>query len=164
MNQKRSWPGVPNRYSTRLGLMVRRPKSIATVVVRLRDSPLRLSWPTLALDSVSSVSSGRTSLMAPTMVVLPAPKPPAMRILNAANGMPSPGPSEGAEPMQHLLQQVGAGLPACLPLGHHLDPALRDEIGHQHPNHPDRQADGRRHIRHGGRRPAQPENPAVLRA
>src|SRR5262249_36707540 len=47
MNQKRSWPGVPNRYSTRWVPMVSRPKSIATVVVVLLPTPVRSSGPTL---------------------------------------------------------------------------------------------------------------------
>jgi hypothetical protein len=109
MNQKRSWPGVPNRYNTRWAPMVSRPKSIATVVVVFLPTPVRSSVPTLARVRASSVRSGRTSLIAPTSVVLPAPKPPAIKILNGARGMspePSedPGPSEGAEPMQDLLQ------------------------------------------------------------
>src|ERR1035438_8848800 len=109
MNQKRSWPGVPKRYSTRRLPMVIRPKSIATVVVVLLSTPLRSSWLALALVRASSVLSGRTSLIAPTNVVLPAPNPPAMRILNAASGR-SGVLSEGAEPMQYLLKQIGAGL------------------------------------------------------
>ena len=40
MKSKRSWPGVPNRYSTSSRSMVMRPKSIATVVSFLRDRVL----------------------------------------------------------------------------------------------------------------------------
>jgi hypothetical protein len=75
--------------------MVIRPKSSATVVVVLPGTPRRSSWLALALESLSSVSSGRTSLIALTSVVFPAPNPPATRILCAASGGPSV-PSEGA--------------------------------------------------------------------
>jgi hypothetical protein len=61
--------------------MVIRPKSIATVVVSLRSTPLSESTAALRSLSASSVRSGRISLTAPTMVVLPAPNPPAIRIL-----------------------------------------------------------------------------------
>src|SRR5215472_12548041 len=161
MNQKRSWPGVPNRYSTRWVPMVSRPKSIATVVVVLLPTPVRSSVPTLARVRDSSVCSGRTSLIAPTSVVLPAPKPPAMRILNAASGTPA-ALSEGVEPLQDLLQQGGARLLACGPLGKYGDPAVADEVGQQHPNHPDRQREGGCHVGHRHRRLAQSEDPAVL--
>jgi hypothetical protein len=61
--------------------MVIRPKSMATVVVSLAATPSSESTPALRALSVSSVRSGRISLTAPTSVVLPAPNPPAMRIL-----------------------------------------------------------------------------------
>src|SRR6478609_11804005 len=160
MNQKRSWPGVPNRYSTRWVPMVSRPKSIATVVVVLLPTPVRSSVPTLARVRASSVCSGRTSLIAPTSVVLPAPKPPATRTLNAARGTSEP--SEGAEPMQDLLQQGSTGLLAHRALSKHGDPAFPDEIGDEHADHPQRQRGGGRHVGHGRRPPAQPEDPAVL--
>ena len=120
MNQNRSWPGTPNRYSTRRSLIVMRPKSIATVVVVLPATPRRSSRPAPALDSRSSVSSGRTSLIALTSVVFPTPKPPAMRILCAASSWasaaslapPAPSvpsvPSERAEPIEYLLKHVVA--------------------------------------------------------
>ena len=97
MNQKRSWPGVPNRYRARSARKVIRPKSIATVVVVFRSTPLMSSMPTLRSLSGSSVRSGRISLMEPTSVVLPAPKPPAMRIL-AVVGVTSPA-AAGSECM-----------------------------------------------------------------
>ena len=64
--------------------MVIRPKSIATVVVVLPSTPEMSSVPTPASVSTSSVCSGRISLTAPTSVVLPTPKPPAMRIFSAS--------------------------------------------------------------------------------
>src|SRR5207344_1114624 len=161
MNQKRSWPGVPNRYSTRWVPMVSLPKSIATVVVVLLPTPVRSSRPTLARVRVSSVCSGRTSLIAPTSVVLPAPKPPAMRTLNAARGT-SAGPSEGTEPMQYLLQQGGTGLLAYGPLWDYGDPALHDEVGKQNADDGERQRGGGGHVGHRRLPSAQPDDPAVL--
>src|SRR5580700_4401679 len=127
MNQKRSWPGVPNRYSSRWLPKVIRPKSIATVVTRLFSTPARSSNPVLTEVSSSSVHSGRTSLIAPTRVVLPAPNPPATTILKTASGLPLPS-SEGTEPIQHLLKQVGAG-PFARVLAHDREPTLDEEIG-----------------------------------
>jgi len=92
MNQKRSWPGVPNKYSTRSAEKLIRPKSIATVVVVFsRTSPVS-SMPMLRLVSGSSVRNGLISLMAPTSVVLPTPKPPAMRIFAVDGTWPGPAP------------------------------------------------------------------------
>ena len=74
-----------------------RPKSIATVVVFLSSTPEVSSIPTLLSVSSSSVRSGRISLTDPTSVVLPAPKPPATRILMAVGSRRSPSPgSEGS--------------------------------------------------------------------
>src|SRR5579859_6062328 len=164
MNQKRSWPGVPNRYSTRCLPMVIRPKSIATVVVVLPPTPDRSSCPTLTLVSASSVCSGRTSLIAPTSVVLPAPNPPATRILKTASGSLA-GPSEGAKPMQYLPEQVGGGrFTGRVLLPHDGDPALKNQVSEQDPD----DAQGKRGVRgdvgHCDGRPAQAEDPAVLGA
>src|SRR6202023_3073074 len=115
-----------------------RPKSMATVVVALFSTPCRSSWLTLTLVSASSERSGRTSLIALTSVVLPTPNPPAMRILNAARGPSAPG-SESLEAMQHLPQQLGAGLLARRAALQHLDTALLDEVSQEHPDHAKRQ-------------------------
>ncbi|CAM5540572.1 hypothetical protein SRIMM317S_01854 [Streptomyces rimosus subsp. rimosus] len=80
MNQKRSWPGVPNRYRIRSWSSVMRPKSIATVVVVLSWTWLRSSIPAEAEVITASVRSGLISETAPTNVVLPTPKPPATTI------------------------------------------------------------------------------------
>ena len=134
---------------------------MATVVVVLFSTPSRSSWCTLTLVRASSVRSGRTSLIALTSVVLPAPKPPAMRILNAARG-PSAPLSESPEPMQHLPQQLSAGLLASLAAGHYPDPSLLDEVSQQHPDHADRQPGIGGDVGHGGRPLAQLQDPAVL--
>jgi hypothetical protein len=63
--------------------MVIRPKSIATVVVSLSPTPATSSTPTLATVRYSSVRSGSTSLTEATKVVLPTPKPPAIRSFTA---------------------------------------------------------------------------------
>src|SRR5215472_11981969 len=61
--------------------MVMRPKSIATVVVVFCSTPSRLSSLVPGQLSGSSVRRARISVTAPTRVVLPAPRPPATRIL-----------------------------------------------------------------------------------
>src|SRR3546814_10133303 len=76
-NPKRSWPGGPNRYITSISSTVRRPKSMATVVVVLASEPRRWSTRAPTLVIAASVRSGGISDRAPTKVVLPAPKPPA---------------------------------------------------------------------------------------
>src|SRR5882757_131233 len=140
-----------------------RPKSMATVVVVLFSTPATSSWLTPALVRASSVRSGRTSLIALTSVVLPTPKPPATRILNVASGPSGPG-SESPEPMQHLPQQLGAGLLAGRAARQDLDPALLDEVGEQHPDHADRQSGVGGDISHGGGVPGQVQDPPVLGA
>ena len=69
--------------------MVIRPKSMATVVVRLASTPAVTSMPAPGPLSSSSVRSGSISVSAPTSVVLPTPNPPAMRILTATGAVPS---------------------------------------------------------------------------
>ena len=61
--------------------MVIRPKSMATVVVAFCSTPSSESTFSPRSLRISSVRSGRISLTEPTSVVLPAPKPPAIRIL-----------------------------------------------------------------------------------
>src|SRR5690349_12809252 len=86
MKPNRSWPGVPNRYSLRVGSMVMQPKSIATVVVVLLGVWLRSSTPAATSVMAASVVSGSISEMEPTAVVLPTPKPPAITILTGSGG------------------------------------------------------------------------------
>src|SRR5512133_4213965 len=107
MNQNRSWPGVPNRYRIRSLSRVMRPKSIATVVVVLPWMWLVSSTPTLAVVMAASVVSGMISETAPTKVVLPTPKPPAMTILTGVGGCWGDGParSELVECIEHPLEK-----------------------------------------------------------
>src|SRR3954471_11977438 len=86
MKPKRSCPGVPNRYSFRVGSTVMQPKSIATVVVVLRGVWLRSSTPAATSVMAASVVSGSISEIEPTAVVLPTPKPPAITILTGSGG------------------------------------------------------------------------------
>ena len=60
-----------------------RPKSMATVVVVLFSTPAVISTCMPGSLRSSSVRSGLISVSAPTSVVLPAPNPPATRILIA---------------------------------------------------------------------------------
>src|SRR6185312_5616490 len=162
MNQNRSCPGVPKRYSTRRRPMVMRPKSIATVVLVLFSTPSRLSKPALALVRASSVRSGRTSLIAPTRVVLPAPKPPATRILKTVSGR-APVPSEGTESMQDLLQQGGAWLLVGGPLGQHRQALGLEQVSQQDPDDSERQRCVGCHVRDSRRVMTQAQDPAMLR-
>src|SRR5689334_16222835 len=107
MNQKRFWPGVPNRYSTTLVLMVMRPKSRATVVVSLPSMPARSSTCTPASVSSSSVRSGSISDTDATMVVLPVPNPPAMTILTAVGTVS--WSSDPTNTIQYGLQEIPVG-------------------------------------------------------
>src|ERR1700761_3101166 len=161
MNQKRSCPGTPNRYSISCSLIVIRPKSRATVVVFLSGRPARLSRPTLAALSGSSVSSGRTSLIALTSVVLPAPNPPAMRILCADRDPPAGG-SEGAEAIDYLLEHVAVGALPGRPLPDHAHAPGHDQVAEQHPDHADGQLHAGRDVGDRGLPGAQGQDAAVL--
>src|SRR6478609_10273892 len=87
--------------------MVMQPKSIATVVVCLVSTPDRSSTPTPRLVNVSSVRSGSISETVPTRVVLPAPKPPATRILIALGSLTCPASRlECAESIEHRPVQA----------------------------------------------------------
>src|SRR5580693_3596665 len=104
-----------------------------------RSCPGRSSRPMLAVVRASSVCSGRTSLSAPTSVVLPAPNPPATRVLCAVKaGTVAAGPpwvSERAEAIQYLLEHV-AGLLVSRSLPYHRDRPQLGQVGDQHAHHP----------------------------
>src|SRR5690349_5095720 len=86
--------------------MVIRPKSMVTVVVVFASTPETSSAPSAPVR-ISSVCRGRISLTDPTIVVLPAPNPPAMRILRAT-GMRDDLPlrSERTESIDNRLEYV----------------------------------------------------------
>src|SRR4051812_30950086 len=144
MNQKRVWPGVPNRYRMRSRSMLIRPKSIATVVVTLPGTARLSSTPTPADVMIASVVSGVISETDPTNVVLPTPNPPAMTIF-AEVTRPGPGQCDVSEPAkstQHPLQQfrahrVGLVFQRCrLRQG---DQAVGGHVGDDDPRHSERE-------------------------
>src|SRR3954467_4520535 len=105
MNQKRFWPGVPNRYSTMSSARVIRPKSMATVVVDFEGVLARSSTPWDSLVTRASVRRGTISDTEPTRVVLPTPKPPALTIFVDAAAR---RPLESTESTEGPFQEVEA--------------------------------------------------------
>src|SRR5690349_12804660 len=115
--------------------MVIRPKSMVTVVVRLASTPDRSSEWVLAEVSTSSVCRGRISLTVPTIVVLPAPNPPATRIFIAV-GTDRARSSRMTEAKDHRLEDVVVRDVAGGHSGRHADDgALVEQVGEQHPDH-----------------------------
>src|SRR6476659_8095456 len=143
MNQKRRWPGVPNRYSTRSSVRVIRPKSMATVVVALVGTASRSSTPSDSLVTNASVRSGLISDTEPTRVVFPTPKPPATTIFVEAVARPGLERAKSTEgpfdQIQTLVSRRAVGQGGLYP-----HKALFHEIAQQHADHADRH-------RHGGR-------------
>src|SRR5918992_3403410 len=86
--------------------MVAQPKSIATVVVVLPVAWPGSSTPTPAEVMTASVVSGEISLIAPTVVVLPTPKPPATTILTGIGGACS---GDRTKSTDHSQDGVGVG-------------------------------------------------------
>src|SRR5215218_2763110 len=95
-----------------------RPKSMATVVVVLPLTAVVSSIPIDRSVSVCSVVTGGISDTAPTNVVLPAPNPPAIRILRGMIrgplGEPGPRTSTRAESIEQPFEDHEAG-PAVVP-------------------------------------------------
>src|SRR5690606_19022973 len=98
--------------------------------------------PTPALVITASVVSGVISETAPTRVVLPTPKPPAMTIfaeVRPALRRGRPG-SEPAKSTQHPLQQIHT---VVVTLSHRRlvegEQAIGDHVGDQNPGHSERQ-------------------------
>src|SRR5690606_15442757 len=161
MNQKRYWPGVPNRYRTRSSARLMRPKSIATVVVDFIGMPVRLSIPALALVTNASVRSGTISETAPTNVVLPTPKPPATTILAEVGlavrvstcAVESNTPETTENPFDQLATFIVAGV--VFQCGRNANVPRFDEICHEHTRHPDGYTQSSRNFSHGRRFSAQ---------
>src|SRR5690242_4716795 len=144
MNQKRFWPGVPNRYSTRSSASVMRPKSIATVVVDFAGVWARSSTPTDSLVTRASVRSGTISETDPTRVVLPTPNPPAMTIFVDAAVRLTPGEAlESTESTEGPFEEVKAFVVGGVlgQRGLHVHVALLDEVSQQNPDDTDRALD-----------------------
>src|SRR3954471_9421987 len=134
MNQNRVWPGVPNRYRIRSSAIVMRPKSIATVVVSLPGTLDASSTPCPAEVITASVVRGSISETAPTSVVLPTPKPPAITIFAEVISLGcAPARSELAKSTQHPFQQIHPLREAFLGSGtvQRQEP-VGDQVGDEH--------------------------------
>src|SRR3954454_2954290 len=135
-----------------------RPKSIATVVVRLSGTTAMSSTPIDAVVIASSVSSGGISDSAETSVVLPTPKPPAMRILRGTG----PG-SACTQALQESGEDLGSGVAVrsgrCAVYG---EVARGGEVADQHPGHADGHAEHRADLDERDRADGHPHDGAVL--
>src|SRR4051795_2012109 len=114
-----------------------RPKSMATVVVTLPGTFEASSTPTPAVVITASVVSGSISETAPTIVVLPTPKPPAMTIFAEVISLGSaPARSELAKSTQHPFQQIHPLREAFLGSGTvQRQQPVGDHVGDEHPGH-----------------------------
>src|SRR5690606_8979186 len=166
-NQKRSWPGVPKRESTRSRSMVIRPKSSATVVVSLDSTPDRSSTPVLTSVMSSSVRSGVISLIAETIVVLPTPNPPAMRILTDAAKrceFESTRGSKFSDAIQNRSQYVEiAGAGFRLHRGPEDQLSLADQVADENLRHRERKLQVCSYLRDRLGLCAEPDDYAVFR-
>src|ERR1700683_2210387 len=136
---------------------------MATVVIVFRSTPSSgsMNWP-VSLRT-SSVRRGRISLTELTSVVLPAPKPPATRILivtgKSAAGQPG---SDSAEAIYHVLQDfqvcdLGARRPPD------SDQAAFAHVGQQNADDTEGQLKVRRQVGHGPEGLAALQHQTVLR-
>src|SRR5260221_11866866 len=117
--------------------IVMRPKSIATVVVVLCSTPsVRSTYAPGALRS-SSVRSGRISVTELTRVVLPAPKPPAIRIFIATGADGEASRSKSAKAIRHLPQELRVRQPCRHRMMNRDEPA-QSHFGEQDPAHAER--------------------------
>src|SRR5690625_2789331 len=153
MNQKRCWPGVPNRYRMRSESSETRPKSMATVVVCFSGVLARSSTPTLALVMTASVVSGTISETEPTNVVFPTPKPPATTILTDVIALAATPPSsaalELAKSTEHPFKKVGVGPTVGVGRRHDLQQSLFGHVRHEDPRDTERDSQQRRDLGHG---------------
>src|ERR1700733_513568 len=137
---------------------------MATVVVVLPVTARVSSMPILRSVSGSSVRSGRISLITPTIVVLPTPKPPAMRIL-AVDGTYPPFtlivPLKRFESIEHHPQQALASRWLFLG-GVNPDQSLADEVTEQNAYHPEGQVDFRGQVDDRGGMTAQAQDLPVF--
>src|ERR1700712_3121227 len=117
-----------------------RPKSMATVVVRLSGTMSASSTPIAAVVISCSVSRGGISDKERTKVVLPTPNPPAMSTLR---GMSEPA-SACTETIQEPLEDLGSG---SAPVGRrrevHHEVLGVDQVTDEHAGDTDRYAERR---------------------
>src|SRR5882757_7454354 len=151
MNQKRVWPGVPNRYRIRSRSIEIRPKSIATVVVVLPGTCRLSSTPTPAEVMIASVVSGVISETDPTSVVLPTPKPPAITIfadVTRPDGIRAM--SEPPKSTQHPLQQFRSDRVIAVAIERrglvNRDESVGRHVGDDHSGNAERQLDASRYL------------------
>src|SRR4029453_1627238 len=155
MNQKRDWPGVPNRYRISCSSTVMRPKSIATVVVVLSGTAAVSSIPTDMAVIFCSVVRGGISDTHPTKVVLPAPNPPATGPLGGMGGRGAGGGGRGVSTRTESIEQpsqddvTGAAVAVGGSGQVDVQVAAVGEVAHEHPGHPDRHPQGGADLRHG---------------
>src|SRR5262245_66104747 len=127
-----------------------RPKSMATVVVVFCSTPFRLSSLVPGQLSGSSVRRARIAVTAPTRVVLPAPRPPATRILMATGASPGPRPyaSELPKAISHLSQDSRVGQPGGQCRVVHVNQRPLAEVGQQDLDHAHGQVQVRGEVGH----------------
>src|SRR5689334_380305 len=112
----------------------------------------------------ASVVSGSISETAPTSVVLPTPKPPAMTIFAEVISLGcAPARSELAKSTQHPFQQIHPLREALFWSGTvQRQQPVRDHVSDQHPGHAQRQPGERRELGQGLRLRLAEHGDAVL--
>src|SRR6266571_7536217 len=144
-----------------------RPKSMATVVVVLPGTWLVSSTPTLAEVMTASVVSGMISDTAPTKVVLPTPKPPAMTILTGVGAgveLPPGMRLDGPESIQHPLEKCEVGPVAWAGGAVHDHEPLVGHVTDEDPRHAERDVEPGRDLRNADDVPAEQRDRAPLQA
>src|SRR5918998_108182 len=141
--------------------MVRRAKSMATVVVVFVATPVVSSTPSDSWVSGASVVSGVISDTAPTKVVLPTPKPPAITILTEMGSFTSATPQAA----QQALEDLGPRSPVDVG-GRPVDrqQIVGVDVGHQDPGHPERDPQRGGHLGHGDGPLAELDDAGLLEA
>src|SRR5215469_15907187 len=147
---------------TRSSRTVIRPKSIATVVVVLSSTPSSSSTSTLGSLRISSVRSGLISLTEETSVVLPAPNPPATRILIDTGPATAGSASESSKSISDILEHLRVGQPAPSRRTDCDQPVLA-HVGEQDPDDAEREVEVGSQVGHRFRRPALTYDRHVLR-
>src|SRR5262249_56996202 len=165
MNQKRCWPGVPNRYRMSPASRVTRPKSIATVVVVLSGVCDRSSTPVLAAVLPASVVSGVISETDPTKVVLPPPTPPATTILTEVIAV-SPvwfrAGLELAKSTEHPFEQVEVRAALGVVKLVNPDQSLHRHVGDENTGHTQGHPEHGGNLRHRAPVPAKAQDRLTL--
>src|SRR3954452_23383616 len=120
---------------------VMRPKSSAAVVSTLSGVRVAMSTPVATSVIAASVESGSISEIAPTVVVLPTPKPPATTTLS---GMGAGARSEATDPLQQSFEDADPLVELAARGGADRQDALGGEAPSEHAH------DAEVHTEHGG--------------